>query len=145
MDKFNRGLYTKRSCTATPNPTIDYLFPVPLHSEPPLRYDSSPPLLAHASLRSEYLIDKRTAAGFRLRFVPPLRSAPLPTIAVVIVFLLCGANKGTKIKDRLWYGVSARVEGLLRHNGADNTILQRHLSCVKVKTVKTFFTTYESH
>jgi murein DD-endopeptidase MepM/ murein hydrolase activator NlpD len=38
-------------------------------------------------------------AGLRLRSATPLRSAPLPPIAVAIVFLLCGAKKRTEIKD----------------------------------------------
>jgi hypothetical protein len=48
--------------------------------------------------------EQGAGAGLRLRFASPLRSAPLFPIAVAIVFLLCGAKKGTKIKDRLWYG-----------------------------------------
>ncbi len=33
-----------------------------------------------------------------------------------VVFLLCGAKKGTKIKDMLWYGVSVWLGSLLRYN-----------------------------
>ncbi len=52
-------------------------------------------------------------AGLRLRSASPLRSAPLPTIAVVIVFCSAGQKKGTKIKD---CPILIRVESNLTEN-----------------------------
>jgi hypothetical protein len=77
---------------------MPYFITVPLHSESPLRYDYPLPKLrtpAPLTLRGN---NSRIGAlaGLHLRFVLPLRSAPLPTIALVIVFLLYGAKKGNE-------------------------------------------------
>ncbi len=88
------------------------LITAPLHSEPPLRCDYAPPYwFAPLPLRYSVINDRSaTWRVSRLRFVPSLRFAPLFPIAFVIVFLLCGAKKGTEIKDRSLYVVSECAE-----------------------------------
>jgi hypothetical protein len=75
-----------------------YLIPAPLPSEPPLHYDSDPPPQAsalHCDARNNTRT-RRTWRVSRLRSASPLRSAPLPTIALVIVFFALRSKKGNE-------------------------------------------------
>jgi hypothetical protein len=87
------------------NPEVPHSRSAPLPSEPPLRYDSDPPPQASAPDSIGGITPEQGAgAGLPspLRFASAFRSTS--SHCPRYCFFAPQSKKGTKIKDRLWYG-----------------------------------------
>jgi hypothetical protein len=122
----NGGIRALRFLFVLPSPSSSART-VSLFSNSEVPHSRSAPLRASASLRprpapagqrprfnrGNNTRTRRTWRVSRLRSASPLRSAPLPPIALAIVFLLCGAKKGNE-NLRLTYPGSLFIDrGLL--------------------------------
>ena len=87
--------------------TLKYLIPVPLPSEPPLRYDSDPPPQAsalHCDARNNTRTRHSGGSASPLRCASPFRSTSFHRPHYC--FLLCGAKRERKLRiDLSWITV----------------------------------------